>query len=146
MGSALREAVIAQRQGEVPVGAVLVKGGRIISRGHNCMIQKNDPAAHAEIVALRKAGKRLGTYRLTDATLYATIEPCPMCAGALIQARVKKIVFGARDPKTGACGSALRVVNNRKLNHRIAVTSGVLRGECSVIIRDFFRSRRKRKK
>jgi len=142
MRRALAEARRAAREQEVPVGAVVVEGGRVVARAHNRPIELRDPTAHAEVLALRRAARRLGNYRLTGSTLYVTIEPCAMCAGAIVQARLKRVVFGASDPKAGAAGSALTVLNHPKLNHRLEVLSGVLADHGSSILRDFFRRRR----
>ncbi len=144
MRLALREAERALKDREVPVGAVIVYGGRVIARAHNQPIRRNDPAAHAEILALRKAGKKRQNYRLGGCTLYVTIEPCAMCAGALVMARLSRLVYGARDPKAGACGSALQVVNHSALNHRLQVVEGVLADECAALLQQFFRERRAR--
>ena len=146
MGLALREAARAAREGEVPVGAVVVQDGKILARAHNRPIHLKDPTAHAEVLALRRAGRRTGNYRLEGATLYATIEPCAMCAGALLLARIARVVFGARDPKAGAAGSVLKVLGNSRLNHRPEVTSGVRQAEAAEQLKRFFRSARKRKR
>lgn len=147
MNMALALAKEAGEAGEIPVGAVLIdEAGNLLAEARNSPIAKNDPTAHAEILALRKAGKRVGNYRLTETTLYVTIEPCPMCAGALLHARVKRLVFGAPDPKTGACGSVFNLVQNHRMNHRLEVTSGVLENDCSRIIKEFFREKRENKK
>ena len=143
MRIALREAERGANEGEVPVGAVAVRDGEVVARAHNRPIHLHDPAAHAEILALRRAGRRLKNYRLTGCDLYVTIEPCAMCAGAIVQARLRRVVFGARDPKAGACGSALRVLNHRKLSHHVEITGGILAAECAGMIREFFRQRRK---
>src|SRR6516164_6417780 len=143
MAMALREAQRGLEEGEVPVGAVLAREGRLVGRAHNRPIHLNDPTAHAEVLALRRAAKKLGNYRLNDCTLYVTIEPCAMCAGAIVQARLGLVVFGASDAKAGAGGSALKVLNHRRLNHRVAVVRGVMAEDCAVILRDFFRGRRK---
>ena len=143
MRQALREARRALQEQEVPVGAVIVHDGRVLARAHNRPIHLKDPTAHAEILALRRAAKKLGNYRLTGCNLYVTIEPCAMCAGAIVQARLGRVVFGATDPKAGAGGSALRVLNHPKLNHQVAVAKGVLAEECATILRDFFRRRRR---
>ena len=143
MRAALREAARAGAEGEVPVGAVVVQDGRVIARAHNRPIRMHDPTAHAEILALRRAGGRLGNYRLPGCTLYATIEPCGMCAGAMIHARIARLVYGARDAKAGAAGSALQVLNHPKLNHRVEVQNGVLEHDCASMVREFFRVRRK---
>jgi len=142
MRRALREAQKAELQGEVPVGAVVVQGGKVIARGHNRPLGLSDPSAHAEILALRRAAKKLGNYRLKGCDLYVTIEPCAMCAGAIIQARLRRLVYGAPDPKAGACGSALAVLNHPNVNHRVEVVSGMLAPECARILREFFHKRR----
>jgi tRNA(adenine34) deaminase len=144
MRMALREAERGAREGEVPVGAVLVGEGRVLARAHNRPIQLRDPSAHAEILVVRRAARKLGNYRLEGYDLYVTIEPCAMCVGAIVQARLRRVIFGAQDPKAGACGSALRVLNHRKLNHRIELTRGVLAAECALVIQKFFRLRRKK--
>jgi len=144
MRRALREAHKAEGQGEVPVGAVLVRGDKVIARGHNRPLGLSDPSAHAEILALRRAAKKLGNYRLRGCDLYVTIEPCAMCAGAIIQARLRRVVYGAPDAKAGACGSAVAVLNHPKMNHRVEVVSGMLANECAGILRDFFRKRRRK--
>jgi tRNA(adenine34) deaminase len=143
MRRALREAERAAREEEVPVGAVVVEDGRVIARAHNRPIHLKDPSAHAEILALRRAARKLGNYRLTGCSLYVTIEPCAMCAGAIVQARLRRVVFGAHDPKAGASGSALSVLNHPKLNHRVEVRAGVLARDCASLLREFFRRRRK---
>jgi tRNA(adenine34) deaminase len=143
MQAALKEARKAKRKNEVPIGAVAVLDGKIIARGHNCPIMTTDPAAHAEIVTLRRAAKKIGNYRLPEVILYVTIEPCAMCAGALVNARVRELHFGAKDPKAGACGSVLNVTGNKKLNHRIKVHAGILEKECRELIKEFFKEKRK---
>jgi tRNA(Arg) A34 adenosine deaminase TadA len=145
MRAALREANRAAREQEVPVGAVVVAGGRVIARAHNRPIRTHDPTAHAEILALRRAAQKLGNYRLNACSLYVTMEPCAMCAGAVVHARLKRVVFGTSDPKAGAAGSALRVLNHPKLNHQVEVVSGVLKEDCAAVLRDFFRARRNKK-
>ena len=143
MRLALREAARAGRAGEVPVGAVLVGAdGAVIARGHNRPAAAHDPTAHAEIVTLRRAGRRLGNYRLPGTTLYVTVEPCAMCAGALVQARVARVVFGASDPKGGAARTLYRILDDPRLNHRAEVAGGVLESECRGMIQEFFRARR----
>ncbi len=132
----------AAQSGEVPVGAVVVRDGEILGEGANQPIGSHDPTAHAEIVALRAACARVGNYRLTGATLYATIEPCTMCAGALIHARIRTLVFGAREPRAGAVVSTANVIENAALNHRIEVVEGVLADDCSALLKAFFRERR----
>lgn len=142
MQRALELAHQAQAEGEVPVGAVLVKEDQILGEGWNAPIGKRDPTAHAEIRALRNAAKRLGNYRLLDTTMYVTLEPCVMCAGAIIHARVKRVVYGAADPKTGAAGSVFNILNSEQHNHRVQITAGVLEQECSALLKDFFKARR----
>jgi tRNA(adenine34) deaminase len=142
MELALEQARLAATAGEVPVGALVIKDGEIIGRGHNRNLLDNDPTAHAEIVALRQAAARLGNYRLVGCIMVATIEPCSMCAGALIHARIARLVYGASDPKAGAAGSTVQVINHPRLNHHMEVTAGVLAGRCSEILQDFFRRKR----
>lgn len=142
MGEALREAEKAEGEGEVPIGAVAVKTGKIIAREHNRTIQMVDPTAHAEILLLRKASAALNNYRLTGLTVYTTIEPCPMCAGALVQARVAKLIFGALDPKGGGVISRLRVLESGLLNHDISYEFGIMENECREILQNFFKARR----
>ena len=142
MEEALRAAQRALETGEVPVGAIVVCDGRVVGRGWNQNIVHHDPAAHAEIIALREAGATLGNHRLEDCELFATIEPCAMCAGALIHARIKRLVYGAEDPKAGAVHSVLEVVNHPRLNHQIQVRGGVLAGRCAELLQSFFRERR----
>lgn len=142
MRQALAEARRGAREDEVPVGAVIVADGRVVARAHNRPIRLHDPSAHAEILALRRAARKLGNYRLPGCSLYVTIEPCAMCAGAMVQARLARVVYGARDPKAGAAGSALRVLNHPRLNHRVELAHGVLAAECAEVLRDFFRRRR----
>src|ERR1700674_1369762 len=142
MEEALRAAQRALEAGEVPVGAVVVHAGEIVGRGWNRNLTDSDPTAHAEIVALRQAGANLGNHRLGDCELFATIEPCPMCAGALVHARLKGLVYGADDPKAGAIHSVMAVLNHRQLNHRTQVRGGVLAGRSAELLQSFFRSRR----
>jgi tRNA(adenine34) deaminase len=142
MKIALEEAQKALEKDEVPVGAVVVASGRIIGRAHNMPITGHDPSAHAEMLALRQAAEALGNYRLTGAELYVTLEPCLMCAGAIIQARVARVVFGALDPKYGAVASLYQVLTDKRLNHQVAVTGGILKDECGEIISRFFREKR----
>jgi len=142
MKIALEEAQKAAKKDEVPVGAVVVLSGRIIGRAHNMPITHHDPSAHAEMLALREAAKTIGNYRLIGAELYVTLEPCIMCAGAIIQARLARVVFGARDPKYGAVASLYQVLADQRLNHQVAVTEGILKEECSEIISRFFREKR----
>ena len=142
MHAALAEAEAAAESGEVPVGAVVVAGGEVVARGHNRSETDNDPRAHAEIVALRQAAGKTGNYRLTDATLYVTLEPCAMCMGALVQARIERLVFGAYDPKAGAAGSAIDLSDSPSFNHRFEINGGVLAEECGAPLKAFFESRR----
>ena len=144
MREALRQARRASRNQEVPVGAVVVQHGRVIARAHNRPRGLNDPTAHAEILALRRAARKLANYRLNGCSLYVTIEPCAMCAGAIVHARLQRVVYGASDPKAGASGSVLKVLNHPKLNHQVEVLSGVLKEECADVLRNFFRQRRRR--
>ena len=143
MRAALREALAAADADEVPVGCVVVHDGLIVGRGHNQTQGLQDATAHAEIVAIGAASSALGSWRLTECTLYVTLEPCAMCAGAIILARVGRLVYGARDPKAGACGSVLDVIHERRLNHRVDVTSGVLADECGAVLKEFFASKRR---
>jgi tRNA(adenine34) deaminase len=142
MELALAEARMAADAGEVPVGALVINNGEIVGRAGNRNLRDHDPTAHAEILALRQAAQHLGNHRLTGCTLYATIEPCAMCAGAVIHARIARLVYGAKDPKAGAAGSILEVINHPRLNHKMEVVSGVLGDRCSQILQDFFRRRR----
>jgi tRNA(adenine34) deaminase len=142
MAEALALARSAQERGEVPVGAIVVKDGVVVGRGGNATIVDHDPTAHAEIAALREACRSLGNYRLPGCILYATIEPCAMCAGAILHARIGRVVFGAPDPKTGACGSVVDLFGETRLNHHATVTSGVLGTECGRLLSDFFGARR----
>jgi tRNA(adenine34) deaminase len=142
MREALALARTAQARGEVPVGAVVVREGEIVGRGGNAPIAANDPTAHAEIAALRDAAAALGNYRLPDCDLYVTLEPCAMCAGAIMHARVRRLVFGARDPKTGACGSVVDLFGEARLNHHTGVIAEVLAAECGALLSAFFAARR----
>jgi tRNA(adenine34) deaminase len=142
MEEALRSAQRALEVDEVPVGAVVVCGGRIVGRGWNRNIADSDPTAHAEIVALREAGAALGNHRLAECDLFVTIEPCAMCAGAMVHARIKRLIYGADDPKAGAVQSVMQVLNHPKLNHRVEVRGGVLAGRCAEVLQEFFRTRR----
>ena len=142
MQEALEEARLAAESGEVPIGAVMVREGQIVARGQNRVLRSLDPTAHAEIVALRAAAAYLGNYRLINCTLYVTLEPCAMCAGAMIHARLDRLVFGATDPKAGAAGSVLAVLNHPRLNHQMQVEQGILGDESSQLLRGFFRDRR----
>jgi tRNA(adenine34) deaminase len=142
MREALAQARLAWEAGEVPVGAVLVMDGEIVGRGYNQPITAHDPSAHAEIMALRDASRRQGNYRLPGSTLYVTLEPCAMCSGAVMHARVERVVFGARDPKTGSVGSVINLFDEERLNHHATVAGGVLAAECGALLSDFFASRR----
>jgi tRNA(adenine34) deaminase len=143
MEMALAEARNADRVGEVPIGAVIVVEGTVVARAFNQPISTNDPTAHAEMVALREAARVVGNYRLSAATMYCTLEPCMMCAGAMIHARLARLVFGALDPKAGSAGSIYNVLSDPRLNHRVEVVPGVRQAECSALLRDFFSRRRK---
>jgi tRNA(adenine34) deaminase len=142
MSRAIELARTAEAAGEVPVGAVVVKDGAIVGDGWNRPISTNDPTAHAEIVALRAAAQTLGTYRLLDTTLYVTLEPCPMCAGAMVHARVARLVYAAADPRAGAAGTVFDIVRHPVLNHRLECSSGVMAEECGRLLREFFLARR----
>jgi len=142
MEAAIVEARGAAESGEVPIGAVVVHGGEIIAHGQNSVIRTSDPTSHAEIVALRQAAQMLGNYRLKGCTLYVTLEPCAMCAGAMIHARLDRLVFATPDPKAGACGSVLSVINHPQLNHQMQVEQGILADEAAELLRGFFRDRR----
>ena len=145
MKQALKEAEKAYQKEEVPIGAVIVKDGKIIARAYNLKEIKHDTTEHAEIRAIKKASKRLGAWRLSDCEMYTTLEPCPMCAGALIQARIKKVHIGTMDEKTGACGSVLNLLKDHKFNHQVEVEYGILENECREILQEFFKELRKKK-
>jgi tRNA(adenine34) deaminase len=142
MQRALAEAAAAQAAGEVPVGCVIVKAEELVALGQNRNLRDNDPSAHAEIVALRAAGRKLGNHRLEGCEMYVIIEPCAMCAGGMVHARLKRLVYGAPDPKAGAVDSVMNVLNHPRLNHRVEVTGGVLSDRCSQVLRDFFQMKR----
>jgi len=142
MSRALELARMAEAAGEVPVGAVIVKDNRIVGEGWNRPISTCDPTAHAEIIAMRQAAHAVGSYRLLDTTLYVTLEPCAMCAGAMVHARIRRVVFGATEPRAGAAGSAFNIIQSSELNHRLQCTSGVMATECSAVLREFFAARR----
>ena len=142
MQIALHEANLAMNENEIPVGAVLVKNGKLIAQSHNQPIKKNDPTAHAEIQLLRKAGEQQKNYRLIGSSLYVTLEPCAMCFGAMVHARIERIVFGASDFKTGVCGSCMNLNKENFFNHKISITGGVLENESSELLKLFFKSRR----
>ncbi len=144
MKEALREAKKALSVDEVPIGAVIVHKNKIIARAHNQVEMLKDASAHAEMLALTSAANYLGNKWLLDSTIYVTIEPCSMCAGALVLSRIKKLVFGADDPKTGACGTVLNIVNNAKLNHRLQIEKGVLEYDCSLLVKEFFLKKRQK--
>ena len=145
MSEALKEARKAAQEDEVPVGCVLVHKGKIIARAHNQVERLKDPTAHAEMIALTSAANYLSTKWLSGASAYVTIEPCSMCAGAMVLSRIKNLYFGANDPKTGACGSVINIISNKKLNHRIKVKKGILQAECGFLLKEFFKGKRKRK-
>ena len=142
MNIALQEAVVGYKQGEVPIGAVLVQKGQILAQAHNAPIASNDPSAHAEMLVIRRACEKTGNYRLSGAELFVTLEPCLMCAGAILQARLARVIFGARDPKAGAVASLYRVLNDNRLNHQVDVTEGILQAECGEILSRFFKEKR----
>lgn len=142
MQAAIDQAQSAATGGEVPVGAILLHEGQIIGRGQNRVIRDSDPTAHAEVVAMRSAAQYLRNYRLTGCELFVTLEPCAMCAGAILHARIGRLVYAAADPKAGACGSVLDVISHPKLNHRVQVDAGLLASECSTMLQEFFRARR----
>ncbi|MFA5793860.1 MAG: tRNA adenosine(34) deaminase TadA [Candidatus Brocadiia bacterium] len=142
MKEAIKEALKALEAEEVPVGAVIVHNNRIIARAHNQKEQLRDPTAHAEMIAITQAAESLDNWRLEKTIMYVTLEPCPMCAGALVQARVPALVYGANDPKAGACGTLFNIVNDKRLNHRIKVMSGVMEKECQSVLKEFFSRQR----
>ncbi len=143
MRLALEEARLAEAAGEVPVGAVVVRGDEVLGRGGNRSISRNDPTAHAEVIALREAAQRIGNYRLEKCALYVTIEPCAMCAGAAVLARVERVVYGCDDPKAGAIRSIFQIADDQRLNHQVAITRGVLEAECAACLREFFQRKRR---
>ena len=143
MQCAITEANIAKDKGKVPVGSIIIQNNQIIAKAHNCPISKNDPTAHAEIEVLRKAGEKLHNYRLPKTTLYVTLEPCSMCLGAMVHARIERVVYGASDPKSGVCGSTIDLSTESIFNHQISVSGGVLEHECKNILQSFFKLRRK---
>ncbi len=142
MAQALKLAKKAAEQGEVPVGALVVREGKVLARAYNQREAKHDPTAHAELIALQRAAKKLGGWRLSGCTLYVTLEPCPMCAGALINARVDRVVFGAYDEKAGCCGTVLQIAQEERFNHRCDITGGVLLEQCQAVLRAFFATKR----
>ena len=145
MKEALKEAQKAYNKLEIPVGAVIVKDGKIISKAHNIKEEKQDTTKHAEIIAIQKASKKLETWRLNDCEMYVTLEPCSMCAGAIIQSRIKKVYIGTMDPKTGACGSVLNLFEDYKFNHKVEYETGIMQKECEKILKDFFKELRNQK-
>jgi tRNA(adenine34) deaminase len=142
MQIAIREANLAKNKGEVPVGAIIIQNNRIIAKAHNSPISKNDPTAHAEVLAIRNASKKLQNYRLPGTTLYVTLEPCAMCLGAVIHARINRIVFGTSDPKSGVCSSTANLTSEAFFNHKIIVNGGILEQDCKKILQSFFKLRR----
>ena len=142
MEMAIAEALQASREGEVPVGAVLVKAGEVVAKNHNRSLAQRDPTAHAEILILREGAARIGNYRLNGCELYVTIEPCPMCAGAIVHSRIARLIFGAMDPKGGAVGSLYHMLNDPRLNHHVKVTEGIQAERCQEILQSFFQARR----
>ena len=142
MQSALEQARIAESLGEVPIGAVIVRDNQVIATGYNRRIIDSDPTAHAEIIAIRSAARAIGDWRLSGCTLYVTLEPCPMCAGAIVLARIDRLVYGASDPKAGAVKTLYKICSDERLNHRVEIVSGILRDECARIISEFFQNRR----
>jgi len=146
MKEALKEAKKAYEKGEIPVGAVIVRNGKIITRAYNRKEEKNDTTNHAEIIAIQKASKKLNAWRLIDCEMYVTLEPCSMCAGALIQSRIKKVYIGTMDKKTGACGSVLNLLQDYEFNHIVEMEAGILKEECELILKNFFKELRKSKR
>jgi tRNA(adenine34) deaminase len=144
MREAIVEALKAEQIGEVPIGAVIVRGGEIVGRGHNLRETSLDPTAHAEMIAIRDASNRLGAWRLTDCTLYVTLEPCPMCAGAIVQSRIQKVVYGTIDPKAGCAGTLMNLLQEPRFNHETELVSGLLQEECAALLTQFFRRLRGR--
>ena len=142
MRMAIEQAQLAAQSGEVPVGAVLVRGGQVISRAFNKPIANHDPSAHAEMLALREAALAEENYRIPDSTIYVTLEPCAMCSGAMLHARIDRVVYGAPDPKTGAAGSVLDIFSSKQINHQTSVEGGIMSEECGQLLRDFFKGRR----
>jgi tRNA(adenine34) deaminase len=145
MQAAIEEAEKAAAIGEVPIGAVIVREGEIVGRGYNLRETKKDPTLHAEMIAIREASARLGGWRLIGCTLYVTLEPCPMCAGAIVQSRIEQVVYGARDPKAGCVGTLMNLLDDPRFNHQVPVVEGVLAEECSQLLKDFFRRLRQKK-
>jgi len=146
MRAAMQEADKARKMDEVPIGAVIVHDGAIIATGHNLRETSQTSLSHAELIAIEEANKKIGSWRLEDCTLYATLEPCPMCAGAIVQSRVKRVVYGASDPKAGCAGTLMNLLQDERFNHQVELTSGVLEQECGDLLRDFFRALREKRK
>lgn len=146
MKEALVEAKKAEELGEVPIGAVIIKDGEVIGRGYNLRETVNDPTAHAEMIAIREAAEKTGSWRLNDCTLYVTLEPCPMCAGAIIQARIDTVVYGTEDPKAGCAGTLMNILQDDRFNHQAQMITGVMKEECSTLLTSFFKELRRRKK
>jgi tRNA(adenine34) deaminase len=144
MEQALEQARLAAAAGEVPVGALVIKEGKVLGLGQNRNLRENDPTAHAEIIALRQAAATLGNHRLTGCVMFSTIEPCSMCAGAMVHARIARLAYGASDPKAGAAGSVVQVINHPQLNHKMEITAGILAGKCAEILQEFFRRKRQK--
>jgi len=142
MKAALGQAGIALENGDVPIGAVIVHQNKIIAKGYNQRHQLNDPTAHAEIIALTAAAQYIGNWRLQGCSIYVTLEPCPMCAGALVLARIERLIYGCDDPKAGACGSLYNIVQDKRLNHRLEITKGILADQCTAILQAFFKNKR----
>lgn len=143
MTRALKQAEVANKKGEVPVGAVVVKDGKVISRGYNLRETTNDPTAHAELLAMKKASKKLNSWRLSGCTLYVTLEPCPMCSGVIVNSRIDRVVFGAYDQKAGCCTTLYHLCNDERFNHRAEILGGVMEDSCAQILSDFFKEKRK---
>jgi tRNA(adenine34) deaminase len=146
MELAIEEAKKAEQIGEVPIGAILIKDGEVVGKGYNLREINHDPTAHAEMVAIREACERLSAWRLLDCTLYVTLEPCPMCAGAIVQSRVKRVVYGTGDPKAGCAGTLMNLLQEPRFNHETEVTSGILQAECAALLTNFFRNLRNKRK
>lgn len=143
MTRALKQAEVAYKKGEVPVGAVVVKDGKVIARGYNLRETTNDPTAHAELLAMKKASKKLNSWRLSGCTLYVTLEPCPMCSGVIVNSRIDRVVFGAYDQKAGCCTTLYHLCNDERFNHRAEILGGVMKEDCAKILSDFFKEKRK---
>ncbi|GEN34231.1 tRNA adenosine(34) deaminase TadA [Aneurinibacillus danicus] len=146
MGLAIEEAKKAEALGEVPIGAVVVRDGQVVGRGYNLRETAKDPLAHAELIAIKQASETMGGWRLIGATLYVTLEPCPMCAGAIVQARIPRVVYGAMDPKAGCAGSLMNLLQEERFNHQVEMVQGICEAECSALLKDFFRALRERRK